>query len=62
VSESWWDSVAASKGSSFMEGELQVIHARMYAGGGCTQEHDTRSRASTGTTRTGAATSRARTC
>ena len=26
-----------------MEGELQVIHARMYAGGGCTQEHDTRS-------------------
>ena len=40
MSESWWDSVAASEGSGFMEGGLQVIHARMYAGEGCTQDHD----------------------
>ena len=38
MSESWWDSVAASEGSGFMEGGLQVIHARMYAGEGCTQD------------------------
>jgi hypothetical protein len=58
----WWDSVAASEGLGFIEGGLQVVHARMYTGGGCTQEHDTRSRASTGTTSTGAAISRAHTC